>query len=141
MLTGVYYTVEAALPALLGHGDGGAIVLTSSAAGLTGLRLRFDLMDSGAAGYIAAKHGVVGLMRTFAVELGQLSIRVNSVHPWGVDTVLATVLAFAGDQELPLAHPPCIMQRDDIRNAFFLANPQAGRTQALHGVEMHNIGA
>jgi SDR family mycofactocin-dependent oxidoreductase len=86
MLNGVYYTIEAALPAMLGHGEGGAIVITSSAAGLKSISPGFDAMSAGAAGYNAAKHGVVGLMRYFATSLAEKSIRVNSVHPGGVAT-------------------------------------------------------
>jgi SDR family mycofactocin-dependent oxidoreductase len=86
MLKGVYFTIEAALPALLEHGDGGAIVITSSVAGLTGAHARFSQKSHGAAGYLAAKHGVVGLMRGFANMLAEKNIRVNSVHPTGVAT-------------------------------------------------------
>ena len=83
MLTGVYYTIEAALPALLEHGDGGAIVITSSIAGLTGMHAQFSMKNPGAVGYLAAKHGVVGLMRGYANALAQRNIRVNTVHPSG----------------------------------------------------------
>ncbi len=86
MLNGVYFTIEAALPALLRHGDGGAIVITSSAAGLRSVNSGFGTMSHGAAGYNAAKHGVVGLMRYFATSLAEKNIRVNSVHPGGVAT-------------------------------------------------------
>lgn len=86
MLNGVYYTIEAALPAMLRHGEGGAIVITSSAAGLKSISPGFDTMSPGAAGYNAAKHGVVGLMRYFATSLAEKNIRVNSVHPGGVAT-------------------------------------------------------
>ncbi|MEE6176610.1 mycofactocin-coupled SDR family oxidoreductase [Mycobacterium sp. 050134] len=86
MLNGVYFTIEAALPALLAHGDGGAIVITSSAAGLKSVGRSFDTRDHGLAGYTVAKHGVVGLMRYFATTLAEKSIRVNSVHPTGVAT-------------------------------------------------------
>ena len=89
MLTGVYYTIEAALPALpalLEHGDGGAIVITSSIAGLSGARTRFSAKSHGMPGYIAAKHGVVGLMRYYASLLAEKNIRVNTVHPTGVAT-------------------------------------------------------
>ena len=54
MLNGVYYTIEAALPALLEHGDGGAIVITSSVAGLTGMHVKFSQKTHGGAGYLAA---------------------------------------------------------------------------------------
>ena len=86
MLNGVYYTIEAALPAMLRHGEGGAIVITSSAAGLKSISPGFAAMSHGAAGYNAAKHGVVGLMRYFATSLAEKKIRVNSVHPGGVAT-------------------------------------------------------
>jgi len=86
MLNGVYFTVEAAVPALLQHGDGGAIVITSSAAGLKSASASFGTRNHGAAGYTAAKHGTVGLMRYFAATLAEKNIRVNSVHPTGVAT-------------------------------------------------------
>jgi SDR family mycofactocin-dependent oxidoreductase len=89
MLNGVYFTIEAALPALLSHGDGGAIVITSSAAGFKSVASCFDMRNHGAAGYTAAKHGVVGLMRYFAHTLSEKNIRVNSVHPSTVATPMA----------------------------------------------------
>src|ERR1700744_6406363 len=72
-LTGVWHTVKAGVPHVLSGGRGGSIVLTSSVGG------RKAYPNTGH--YIAAKHGVIGLMRTFAVELGQHMIRVNSVVP------------------------------------------------------------
>ncbi|OBF99070.1 mycofactocin-coupled SDR family oxidoreductase [Mycolicibacter sinensis] len=86
MLNGVYFTVEAALPSLLAHGDGGAVVITSSAAGLKSVGRGFATKSHGGAGYTAAKHGVVGLMRYYATTLAEHGIRVNSVHPTGVAT-------------------------------------------------------
>jgi len=76
-LKGVWHTAKAAIPHLRAAG-GGAIILTSSAAGLKGYQ--------NFAHYVAAKHGVVGLMRTLALELAPDMIRVNSVHPTSVDT-------------------------------------------------------
>ncbi|MFD1722743.1 mycofactocin-coupled SDR family oxidoreductase [Amnibacterium endophyticum] len=76
-LTGVWNTIRATAPHLIERG-GGSIVLTSSAAGLKGL----PFLTS----YVAAKHGVVGLMRGFATELSEHGIRVNSIHPTGVRT-------------------------------------------------------
>ncbi|HZP29748.1 MAG TPA: mycofactocin-coupled SDR family oxidoreductase [Acidimicrobiia bacterium] len=80
-LGGVWRTFKAATPALIEHGRGGSMVAISSVAGLKAL--------PGQAHYTAAKHGVVGLVRSAAIELGPYGIRVNSVHPWGVDTRLA----------------------------------------------------
>ena len=84
MLTGVYYTLRATAPVLIEGGRGGSIVITSSTAGLKGFYVG-ELTDGGI-GYTAAKHGVVGLMRVYANALAAHSIRVNSVHPTGVDT-------------------------------------------------------
>ena len=81
MLNGVYFTIEAALPAMLERDDGGAIVITSSTAGLNGLCPRLSVRDPWPAGYQAAKHGVVGLMRYYATSLAEKNIRVNTVHP------------------------------------------------------------
>jgi SDR family mycofactocin-dependent oxidoreductase len=85
-LKGVYFTIEAALPSMLRHGDGGAIVITSSAAGFKSVSTTFDSMSHGASGYTAAKHGVIGVMRHYATSLAEKNIRVNSVHPGGVAT-------------------------------------------------------
>jgi SDR family mycofactocin-dependent oxidoreductase len=79
-LTGVWHTAKAAIPHMRDAGRGGSIILTSSYAGLKGV--------PNIAHYVAARHGVVGLMRTLALELGPHWIRVNSVHPGGVDTVM-----------------------------------------------------
>ncbi len=81
-LTGVFNTVEAVIPAMIERGRGGAIVLTSSTAGINGI----GGPTRGGLGYAAAKHGVVGLMRSYANNLAPHSIRVNSVHPTGVNT-------------------------------------------------------
>jgi len=96
-LSGVWKSVKAAVPHILAGGRGGSIILTSSVGGMKA--------HPHTGHYIAAKHGVVGLMRTFAVELGQHSIRVNSVHPTQVNTPMAlndaTFRLFAPDKENP----------------------------------------
>lgn len=74
-LTGVFNTVKATLPHLP---DGAAIVLTSSLLGLVGANETSH--------YAATKHGVMGLMRTLAIELGPRGIRVNSINPGTVPT-------------------------------------------------------
>jgi SDR family mycofactocin-dependent oxidoreductase len=81
-LTGVYNTVEVAKTSMIERGAGGAIVLTSSTAGINGIGGH----TPGGLGYTAAKHGVVGLMRAYANYLAQYSIRVTTVHPTGVNT-------------------------------------------------------
>ncbi len=96
-LGGVWKTVKAGVPHLLSGGRGGSIILTSSVGGLKAYPHTGH--------YIAAKHGVVGLMRTFAVELGQHSIRVNTVHPTNVNTPMfmneGTMKLFRPDLENP----------------------------------------
>ena len=81
-LTGVWNTVDAAVPIMVEAGNGGAIVLTASTAASKSAANRSLAMDA----YTAAKHGVVGLMRNLAVDLAAHSIRVNTVHPTGVHT-------------------------------------------------------
>ena len=48
------------------------------------MHVNFDLQSHGLAGYIGAKHGVVGLMRYYACALAEKNIRVNTVHPTGL---------------------------------------------------------
>lgn len=94
MLTGVYHTVEAAMPSMIERGDGGSIVITSSTAGLKGLARGLKGLSPGYFGYAAAKHGVVGLMRLYANALAEYSIRVNTVHPTGVNSPMVANEAF-----------------------------------------------
>lgn len=77
-LTGVFHTIKATVPVLIEQGEGGSVILVSSVAGLKGTPF------TGA--YTAAKHGVTGLCRTLANELGEHRIRVNSIHPASVST-------------------------------------------------------
>lgn len=133
-LSGVWKTVKAGVPHLLAGGRGGSIVLTSSVAGTKAY--------PHVGHYVAAKHGVIGLMRTFAVELGQHSIRVNTVNPTHVNSPLlmneGTFRAFRPDLADPgpddLA-PVCQsfhylptpwVTPEDISNAvLFLASDEA----------------
>ncbi|NKY54468.1 mycofactocin-coupled SDR family oxidoreductase [Nocardia vermiculata] len=77
-LTGTFNTAKAAIPYLIEQGTGGAMVFTSSMSGLKGTPLTSH--------YVASKHGVTGLAKAMANELGEYEIRVNTVHPAGVDT-------------------------------------------------------
>jgi SDR family mycofactocin-dependent oxidoreductase len=104
-LTGVFNTVETAVPSMIERGEGGAIVLISSSAGLAGI----GGPSRGGLAYTASKHGVVGLMRSYANNLAQHRIRVNSVHPTGVRTP---------------------MVENDALREFLTANPAAGNAIA-----------
>jgi SDR family mycofactocin-dependent oxidoreductase len=77
-LTGAWKTIKATVPHVIESGNGGSIILTSSISGLTN--------ENHFGHYVASKHGVVGLMRTLAVELASHMIRVNTVCPSCVDT-------------------------------------------------------
>lgn len=101
-LTGVWNTVQAAAPIMIEQGRGGSVVLTSSAFGLTG---RGGDGTGGTDGYVASKHGVVGLMRTWANWLAPHGIRVNCVNPSGVATPMilnpAVEALFGGSADAP----------------------------------------
>ena len=77
-LTGVWNTAKAAVPYLADSGRGGCLVFTSSTAGIR--------PGAHIAHYAAAKHGVLGLMKSLAHELGPYSVRVNAVCPSMVAT-------------------------------------------------------
>jgi len=96
-LTGVWRTFKAAAPTMIAQGRGGSMIAIASVAGIKSL--------PGQAHYSAAKHGVVGLTKTAAIELGEYGIRVNSIHPWGVQSPMVddpSVAAVLG------AHPDYI---------------------------------
>jgi (+)-trans-carveol dehydrogenase len=97
-LTGEWHAAKAAIPHLRAAG-GGSIILTSSDAGLKPLQ--------NLAHYVAAKHGVIGLMRTLALELAPDFIRVNALAPTTVDTPMvmneATYRLFRPDLDNPTA--------------------------------------
>ncbi|TDD48664.1 NAD(P)-dependent oxidoreductase [Saccharopolyspora elongata] len=124
-LTGVWNTCAAAIPHLLASG-GGSIVITGSTASLKGLPFFLP--------YVAAKHAVVGIARSLALEFADRGIRVNTIHPTGVDTpqghspVLPTLLEKRPDlgplfmNTLPVER----VQSIDISNALvFLASDEA----------------
>lgn len=77
-LTGVWKAIKAVVPALVEARRGGSVILTSSVLGL--------IAFPNVAHYVAAKHGVTGLMKSLAIELAPNNIRVNSIHPGTVDT-------------------------------------------------------
>jgi SDR family mycofactocin-dependent oxidoreductase len=133
-LTGVWRTMKAAVPHMLSAGNGGSIITISSVGGLKAL--------PSASHYTAAKHGVSGLTKSAAIELGEYNIRVNSIHPWGVATAMAedpnvgTVLTahpnFIGSfgMALPAVFPASV---DDISDAVvYLASDLSRAVTATH---------
>ena len=133
--TGVWHTCKVAVPHLLAHGDGGSIVITSSAAGLHAF--------ANLAHYASAKHGLVGLMRVLAIELGPERIRVNSIHPTQVNTPMLmneqNYALFCPDLENPgrddlapasqAMHtlPVPWVEPEDISNAIIFLTSDEGR--------------
>jgi SDR family mycofactocin-dependent oxidoreductase len=133
-LTGVWHTIKATVPAMIAGGRGGSIVITSSTAGLKGM--------ANIAHYTAAKHGLVGLMRTLANEVAPHGIRVNTVHPTNVATPMilndSTFQLFRPDIPNPSQEDmvdamtalnalpvPWVEPEDIARAALFLASDDA----------------
>ena len=133
-LTGVYNTIDVAMKPMIKFGNGGSIVLTSSVAGLVGL----GSPVGGSVGYAAAKHGIVGIMRVYANFLAPYSIRVNSVHPAGVNTPMidneftrswldGIAQESQGGPDLGNALPVQALEPEDIANAAFWLVSEAAR--------------
>jgi SDR family mycofactocin-dependent oxidoreductase len=125
-LTGVWNTMSAAAPHLISSG-GGSMIAINSTAGLKGLPF--------VTAYSAAKHGVVGVCRSLANELAEHLIRVNTVHPTGVESPMTTGL---GGLRPLLEHSPVLgplfantfpvdyIEPHDIANAvLFLASDES----------------
>jgi SDR family mycofactocin-dependent oxidoreductase len=125
-LTGAWNTCTAAIPHLLEAG-GGSMILISSVAGLKGQPFLTP--------YVAAKHGLVGIMRSLANELAARHIRVNSLHPTGVDTPMLngmvglTERIAASPDTGPLflnSLPVDLVRPEDVSDAvLFLASDEA----------------
>lgn len=121
-LVGAFHTAKAAIGHLVAGGRGGSIVFTSSTAGLRG----FGGSQGGGLGYAASKHGIVGLMRTLANALAPHSIRVNTVHPTAVNTMMAVnpaMTAFLenypdGGPHLQNPMPVALLEPEDISAAI-----------------------
>ena len=95
-LDGVFHCMRAEIPAMLASG-GGSIINMASVMGSVGTR--------GAAAYVAAKHGVVGLTRAAAAEYATRAIRVNAVGPGFIDTPLIDYQDEATRSRISAAHP------------------------------------
>ncbi|WP_032368307.1 mycofactocin-coupled SDR family oxidoreductase [Rhodococcoides fascians] len=135
-LTGVYNTLRAAAPVMIAFGNGGSIIATSSVAGIRSL--------PGQAHYSAAKHGVVGLVKSAAIELAPYDIRVNSIHPWAVSTTMGEMgtdgrKMFADNPSYAAAmgqywFSPSVSTPEDIANAVLWLASDESRT--VTGVQL-----
>jgi SDR family mycofactocin-dependent oxidoreductase len=129
-LVGVWNACRVSIPHLIAGGRGGAMVLTSSTAGIKG----YSGSTAGAVGYTAAKHGVVGIMRTLANDLAPHSIRVNTIHPTGVNTMMAVNPVMqewieedpSRGEHMNNPMPVEVLEPEDVTNAVaFLVSDQA----------------
>jgi SDR family mycofactocin-dependent oxidoreductase len=133
-LTGCWHTLKATVPSMIEAGRGGSIILTTSCAGLEGV--------PNLAHYTAAKHGVVGLMRAAANELGPHRIRVNAIAPGTTNTMMAfnepSLALFRPDledatfedmkppmQSLNLIPEPCLEPIDISNGVLWLGSDEA----------------
>ncbi|WP_067967207.1 mycofactocin-coupled SDR family oxidoreductase [Mycolicibacter icosiumassiliensis] len=135
-LTGTWRTIRAAVPAMIEAGNGGSIVIVSSSAGLKA--------TPGNGHYAASKYALVALTNTLALEVGEHRIRVNSIHPYSVDTpmiepqVMAKIFAEHPDYlhafpPMPL-HPQSFMTPDSVSDVVvWLAGDGSG---ILTGVQI-----
>ncbi len=123
-VAGVWRTAKAAIPHLKKNQNGGSIIITSSGMGLKGY-MNF-------AHYVSSKHALVGLMRTLALELAPHQIRVNSIHPGVVNTVMVVndglARLFRPDLESPTA--------DDFFEVAKTLNPMG--IPAVEAVDISN---
>jgi SDR family mycofactocin-dependent oxidoreductase len=125
LLTGVLNTVESAYPRLVAQGEGGSIVLTGSMAGVQPMMRTQGAHSLGLLGYSAAKAGLVSLGRNYASILARHEIRVNIVHPTGVNTdmihneMIDTYHATADHEDLQVlinAIPVTAIEPEDVSN-------------------------
>jgi SDR family mycofactocin-dependent oxidoreductase len=125
-LKGAWLVAKHVIPHMLARGKGGRILLTSSVAGLRGLR--------GMAHYCAAKWGVVGLSKVLALELAQANITVNTLHPMGVDSpMMDGLIKIVGSREKMLEQfrvdtpmPVSLIQPQDVsKGALWLVSDEA----------------
>ena len=131
-LSGVHYGLFHGAPFLAERG-GGAIISTASVAGLVGLtgvaEPGNEPLPPGAGAYVAAKHGVAGLTRQYAITFGKRNVRVNAVAPGYIETAMTAPLREReeGQRFLVSLHPlGRLGQAEEVASAVaFLASDDA----------------
>jgi SDR family mycofactocin-dependent oxidoreductase len=93
-LNGTWRTIRAAVPAMIEAGNAGSIIIVSSSTGIKA--------TPGNGHYSASKHGLVGLTNALALEVGEYGIRVNSIHPYAVNTPMS---GFEGMSDILARYP------------------------------------
>lgn len=128
-LTGVFYSMKYEIPAMLANGSG-AIVNMSSANGLVGL--------AGMAAYTAAKHGIIGLTRSAALELAESNIRVCAVAPGYVATPRIMDAGKEVTDWMAGVHPlKRLATREEVADlvAYLLSERAAFMTGSVHSID------
>ena len=114
-LSGTWRTIRAAVPAMIQAGNGGSIIIVSSSAGLKA--------TPGNGHYAASKHGLVALTNSLALEVGEFGIRVNSIHPYSIDT--------------PMIEPDAMMELFKIHPSFLHSFAPMPLHPTDHGGKRH----
>jgi NAD(P)-dependent dehydrogenase (short-subunit alcohol dehydrogenase family) len=122
-LSSVFYCLKAEIPAILSGRSGGSIINNASTGGVAGI--------AGMSAYVAAKHGVIGLTRSAALEWAERGLRVNALVTGNVDTPLYRRLLGAGpgaSADLPAPNPSGRVASPAEIAAFvaFLLSDEAG---------------
>jgi NAD(P)-dependent dehydrogenase (short-subunit alcohol dehydrogenase family) len=128
-LSGTFFGMKYGLPAIVA-GGGGAVVNLSSANGVVGI--------AGIAPYTAAKHGVLGLTRSAALEFATRGVRVNAVGPGYVDTPAMGKLPASARAQMAASHPMGRMAtREEVAKtvAFLLSDDSSFTTGAFYSID------
>lgn len=137
-LTGAWNTLDAVTPAMVKAGNGGSVTLVGSVASLSGqwpMDALGTRVHAAQMGYVASKHALVGLMRSYALALAEHSIRVNCLIPTGVKTVMSqNEIVNAIGERHPSAFdvfankmPLDVLEPADVSDALVYLASEAGR--------------